>query len=150
EGPSPQGREPVWEKALMMAGGVAFDSVVRRKPAMQPKLYKGPPAPAGFAGSRLFHNHNWEIQLLLEKPPAAGKAAISAKSIIKNANAHGRSLPLVNEAGRGLRLRISQSGNVRDLPPIEGQLLPFGASTTFGKLTTLDDIDLEKDFELEE
>jgi hypothetical protein len=143
-------RDGIWDRALMVAGGVAFDGAMRSKPEMQPKMYKERPVAAGFVGSRLLRNHNWEVELLLEAAKD-GKPFISPKSTIKNINPYGRSLSLVNEDGNKLRLKIRQRGKQPITVELEGKMLTPGASATFAKPEGKESaIDLKGELTMEE
>jgi hypothetical protein len=144
-------REPLFKQdTLTGAAGGALSALVFQSQAMQKALYKELPVPAGVEKSKLFRNHSWEVNLLLERDAVSGRMQVSTKSTIKNINPTGRSMLLVN-GGRGLLLRIRQENKTLDLARIEGQLLPPGGTSTFDKATPVAaGMDVAAPFELEE
>jgi hypothetical protein len=146
-------QEAVWSSSMAALGGVAADEAIRREPKMSSHLYKSGPVPEDIqkAGGRsvLFHNHNWEINLLLEPDPdARGRLRVSARSTLKNSNPNRRSLR-VGDA-HGLIFRVRQGARTANLTKIVGTRLPWGAQMTFTSPTAKPEIDFRKEFGLEE
>lgn len=137
--------------ALTLWMGGPLSAVLWETPSFQAKLYKERPPKDGMK-SKLFRNHSWEVELLLEKVDGERGMRVSAKSTIKNINPFERSMSLTNDQpAKGLLLRITQkNAEPRELARIDGQMLPYGSSSTFTQATTAEGIDFSKDFELEE
>jgi hypothetical protein len=147
-----QVRERDWDRspaALQTAGGGGLEYAVRRSPKFfRDRALTQAQKDANVVKSRLFRNHNWEVELLIE----TGGKAISAQSKITNINPEGRSLSLTTSSGQGLQLRVRQGASSATIKRIEGQLLQRGGWALFGKPTEFDGtgIRLLDDFELEE
>src|SRR6266542_3326586 len=108
-------KELRWNAAVAAVAGVPVDGLVKTSPALKRDAYQPRPLDAkpekskeleksGVKESRLFRNHSWEVNLLLEEDPQnRSNRQVSARSTIKNIDSSRRPLSLVSSTGRGLR-----------------------------------------------
>jgi len=166
-------KELRWNAALAAVAGGPVDGLVKTSPALKHDAYKPRPLgptpekskeleTSGVKESRLFRNHNWEVNLLLEEVRLdKSKRQISARSTIKNINPSRRPLSLSSSASPGLRLQLRQQpeepqkGKATDrtmpLTSIIGVLLSYGEQAEFKVSTVIGGkIDPSRDFDLEE
>jgi hypothetical protein len=106
------------------------------------------PLPRGVAARHLFRNNLWEINFLVEQK--GREWFISDRSTIKNLHPDHRTVPLsASPASGGLHFLLTQSNKVRRFR-VDGEPLPYGASTSFRKSIPVDTIDFKKPFGLEQ
>jgi len=122
-------QEDIWIKQqLFRVIREALDYSARFK---QVELKEGEPLPENAVGRYLFRSPNWELDLRIEEGEKKGQLVISPNSLIKNINAHKRTLPL-REVYIYLQQELPNHQVTRLWFLIQGDPLPWNQAVKIG------------------